>query len=167
MYADEGVIKIKHDVLTAVAKMAFDGTLEKERDFLPEKLIPGPNARFRCCIYKEREIIRERVRLACGEAPGPEDNGNIIQVLHAACEDCPISSYVVTDNCQNCLGKACVSACKFDACRFFCTYPSALWVFNVFFFPFLRFNPKRSDKEEKSFFMRRPIPWVLRLLRVK
>lgn len=117
MYADEGVIKIKHDVLTAVAKMAFDGTLDKERDFLPEKLIPGPNARFRCCIYKEREIIRERVRLACGEAPGPEDNGNIIQVLHAACEDCPISSYVVTDNCQNCLGKACVSACKFDACH--------------------------------------------------
>ena len=40
-------------------------------------------------------------------------------------------------------------------------------VFNVFFFPFLRFNPKRSDKEEKSFFMRRPIPWVLRLLHVK
>ena len=36
MYADEGVIKIKHDVLTAVAKMAFDGTLDKERDFLPE-----------------------------------------------------------------------------------------------------------------------------------
>ena len=117
MYADEGVIKIKHDVLSAVAKLAFEGNLEQERDHLPEKLIPGPQAKFRCCIYKEREIIRERVRLACGESPDIEDNGNIIQVLHAACEDCPISSYVVTDNCQNCLGKACVSACKFDACH--------------------------------------------------
>lgn len=117
MYADEGVIRIKHDVLSAVAKLAFEGNLEQERDHLPEKLIPGPQAQFRCCIYKEREIIRERVRLACGESPDIEDNGNIIQVLHAACEDCPISSYVVTDNCQNCLGKACVSACKFDACH--------------------------------------------------
>ncbi|MDD6428539.1 4Fe-4S dicluster domain-containing protein [Candidatus Weimeria sp. HCP3S3_B5] len=117
MYADEGVIKIKHDVLGAVAKLAFEGNLEAEKEFLPEKLIPGPQAKFRCCIYKEREIIRERVRLACGESVDAEDNGNIIQVLHAACEDCPISSYVVTDNCQNCLGKACVSACKFGACQ--------------------------------------------------
>ena len=31
------------------------------------------------------------------------------------CEDCPISSYVVTDNCQNCLGKACIQACNFQA----------------------------------------------------
>ena len=72
MYADEGVIKIKHDVLTTVAELAFAGTLEQEKEFLPEKLIPGPQARFRCCIYKEREIIRERVRLACGEAPMPQ-----------------------------------------------------------------------------------------------
>lgn len=117
MYADEGVIKIKHEVLTVVAKLAFEGTLQEKRQYIPEQLIPGPKAKFRCCIYKEREIIRERVRVACGEAPGPEDNGNIIQVMHAACEDCPISAYVVTDNCQNCLGKACVSACKFDACH--------------------------------------------------
>ncbi|MQN01794.1 MAG: ferredoxin [Lachnospiraceae bacterium] len=117
MYADEGVIKIKHDVMTSVAKLAFEGTLETEKEFIPFEMIPGPQAQFRCCIYKEREIIRERIRLACDQAPGPVDDGNVIQVLHAACEDCPISSYVVTDNCQNCLGKACVSACRFDACH--------------------------------------------------
>ena len=33
----------------------------------------------------------------------------------SACEDCPISSYVVTDNCQNCIGKACINACNFGA----------------------------------------------------
>ena len=36
--------------------------------------------------------------------PGLEDNGNVIQVISAACEDCPISSYTVTENCQNCMG---------------------------------------------------------------
>ncbi len=117
MYADEGVIKIKHEVLREVARLAFEDRLDEEREFIPERLIEGPHAQFRCCIYKEREIIRQRVRLAEGKAPTETDNGNIIQVIPAACEDCPISSYVVTDNCQNCLGKACVNACPFGACE--------------------------------------------------
>lgn len=115
MYADENVIKIKHEVLYEVAKLAFEGTLEEERDHIPKKLIPGPTPQFRCCIYKEREIIRQRIRLAEGKAPGKQDDGNIVQVISSACEDCPISRYVVTDNCQNCIGKACINACKFDA----------------------------------------------------
>ena len=115
MYNDENVIKIKHDVLYEVAKLAFDGTLDEKRDDIPKKLIPGPVPNFRCCIYKEREIIRQRVRLAEGKNLGAEQDGNVIQVISSACEGCPISSYTVTDNCQNCLGKACMNACKFGA----------------------------------------------------
>ncbi|MCD7709224.1 MAG: 4Fe-4S dicluster domain-containing protein [Clostridiales bacterium] len=115
MYADENVIQIKHAVIDEVAELAFSGELAERRDQIPFDLIPGPTPKFRCCIYKEREIIRQRVRLAEGKAPGPEDDGNIIQVISSACEDCPISSYTVTENCQNCLGKACINACKFGA----------------------------------------------------
>lgn len=115
MYADENVIKIKHAVLLEVAKAAFAGNLDEIRDDIPFTLIPGPTPQFRCCIYKEREIIRQRVRLAEGKAPSANDDGNIIQVINSACEDCPISSYTVTENCQNCLGKACINACKFGA----------------------------------------------------
>ena len=115
MYADENVIKVKHEVLYEVAKATFEGQLEQKRDDIPFKIIPGPTPQFRCCIYKEREIIRQRVRLAEGKAPGPVDDGNIIQVISSACEDCPISSYTVTENCQNCIGKACINACKFGA----------------------------------------------------
>ena len=116
MYADENVIKIKHEVLYEVAKLAFAGELEEKREHLPYELIPGPTPQFRCCIYKEREIIRQRIRLAEGKTPDgrPEDN-NIMQVIPAACADCPISSYTVTENCQNCAGKACINACKFGA----------------------------------------------------
>ena len=114
-YADANVIKIKHAVLEEVARLAFAGELEERKDEIPMKLIPGPTAQFRCCIYKEREIIRQRVRLAEGKAPGIEDDGNVIQVISSACEDCPISSYTVTENCQNCIGKACINACKFGA----------------------------------------------------
>ena len=91
-YADANVIKIKHAVLEEVARLAFAGELEERKDEIPFKLIPGPTAQFRCCIYKEREIIRQRVRLAEGKAPGMEDNGNVIQVISSACEDCPISA---------------------------------------------------------------------------
>ena len=127
MYADENVIKIKHDVLYEVAKLAFAGELDAKRDHIAVELIPGPTPQFRCCIYKEREIIRQRVRLAEGKAPGPVDDGNIIQVISSACEDCPISSYTVTENCQNCIGKACINAFPSNAiahlkrpCKFSC-----------------------------------------------
>lgn len=117
MYADENVIRIKHDVLYHVAKLAFEDELDAKRDAIAFELIPGPTPQFRCCIYKEREIIRQRVRLAEGKAPGAVDDGNVIQVISSACEDCPISTYTVTENCQNCLGKACINACKFQAIR--------------------------------------------------
>ena len=42
MYADENVIKIKHDVLYEVAKLAFAGELDEKRDNIAMSLIPGP-----------------------------------------------------------------------------------------------------------------------------
>lgn len=117
MNADENVIKIKHQVLDLVAKLAFEGELDAKRDSIAFELVPGPTPKFRCCIYKEREIIRQRIRLAEGKSAGPIDDGNIIQVISSACEDCPISTYTVTDNCQNCAGKACINACNFGAIR--------------------------------------------------
>lgn len=115
MNADWNLIKIRHQVLYEVAKLAFDGTLEEKAEFLPETIIPGTIPKYRCCVYKEREIIRQRIRLSRGKAPSPEDDGNLIQVIAPACADCPISSYLVTENCQNCAGKACINSCRFGA----------------------------------------------------
>lgn len=112
---DATILTVKHEVLYEVAKLAYEGKLEEERDNLPYKMVPGPQPLFRCCIYRERENIRQRIRLAEGKAPGPEDDGNIVQVINSACEGCPISRYVVTDNCQKCMGRACQRACRFGA----------------------------------------------------
>ena len=112
---DEALLKIKYSVLRAVSKLAFEGKLEEERDNIPFKLIPGPKAQFRCCVYKEREIIRQRIRLAEGKCPSDKQSDNIIQVISSACEECPITRFVVTDNCQKCMGKACQNACNFGA----------------------------------------------------
>lgn len=113
---DATILHVKHEVLYEVAKMAWEGELEQKRDEIPYKMIPGPQAQFRCCIYKEREVIRQRVRLAEGKCPtSGKDTRNIVQVISSACEGCPISRYVVTDNCQKCMGKACQNSCNFGA----------------------------------------------------
>lgn len=107
---------IKYEVLKTVAKLAFEGKLDEQEANIPYTLIPGPQANFRCCIYKEREIIRQRVRLARGLTPNPgKEDKNIVQVLNSACEGCPITRFVVTDNCQKCVSKKCQTACHFGA----------------------------------------------------
>ncbi|MGN0159251.1 MAG: 4Fe-4S dicluster domain-containing protein [Brotaphodocola sp.] len=112
---DATILRMKHEVLTEVAKLAWEGVLEENEEELPYKLAPGPKARFRCCIYKEREIFRQRIRLAEGKCPTGSTSTNVVQVIGAACEECPIASYIVTDNCRKCMGKACQNSCNFGA----------------------------------------------------
>ena len=116
---DQGIVSLKHRVIEEVARLAWDDNLTEEaKDALVYKIIPGPIAQYRCCIYKEREIVRQRIRLAeglCPTADPDHQSDSVIQVLRPACEECPISSYTVTDNCRLCVGKACQSSCNFGA----------------------------------------------------
>ena len=123
MKRDDIRFELKHEVLKEVAENEFNGALDKEAiDKIPFNIIPGITPRFRCCVYKEREIIRQRVRLAMGQTPIPENNveklavnTHVVQVIPAACEGCPINRFQVTENCQNCMQKACQKACAFGA----------------------------------------------------
>ena len=114
---DKGVIPLKHRVIEGLARLAWKNDVNEEsKERLVRELSPGPKAVFRCCVYKEREILRRRIRLACNEDANPcRKSSNIIQVIDPACEECPISSYSVTDNCRLCLGKACQNSCHFGA----------------------------------------------------
>ena len=118
---DATTLKLKHEVLYRVAKLTFEGKLDEERDQIAYEMIPGPKAQYRCCIYKEREVIRQRVNLVEGKTPTgrirdeEEVRNKIVYVIPAACEECPISRYTVTNNCQKCMGKACYNSCNFGA----------------------------------------------------
>ncbi len=81
---DDNIVSIKDAVLCEVARLAFEGKLEEAKEELPFEMIPGPKAMFRCCIYKEREIIRQRIRLAEGKTPGGTWESNIVQVISSA-----------------------------------------------------------------------------------
>ncbi len=106
---------LKIAVLTRVAKYTYEGSLAEHAPEIPYEMIPGPLPTFRCCIYKEREIIRERFAAACGRSLPGQPGGKVLGVLPAACEGCPISRFRVTDNCQNCLAHKCRDACRFGA----------------------------------------------------
>lgn len=107
---------IKHEVLYRVAKAAFNGTLAEDEHKIPYEIIPGSQPTFRCCVYKEREIIRQRISFVKNVHPiTGEPCRNTVQIIPAACEGCPITRFVVTDNCQKCLAKKCQQACNFQA----------------------------------------------------
>lgn len=114
------IVQIKHMVLTTTAKHAFEGRLYDDYDRIPYELIEGIRPKFRCCVYREREIIRQRVRMAMGKLPvdvlyTDADSAQVVHVIPCACEGCPISQITVTPNCQSCLAKKCVRACPFGA----------------------------------------------------
>ncbi|NDL67815.1 4Fe-4S dicluster domain-containing protein [Anaerotalea alkaliphila] len=111
---ENNVQLLKHKVLKEVARSAFQGTLERDLPSIPERIIQGPEAETRCCIYKERAIVNERVKLALG---GDGDRKNNIQVIDIACDDCPVDRYKVTDACRGCLAHKCLAACPFGAIR--------------------------------------------------
>lgn len=107
---------VKQEVLYHVAKAAFEGNLEQIEATLPYEILPGSKPSYRCCVYKEREIIRERIMLAKNINPADGTQcQNTVKIIPAACENCPITRFSVTDNCQKCMGKKCMQACKFDA----------------------------------------------------
>ena len=114
---DKGIRDLKHEIATEVCKLAWEGRLTAdEQARIVYRVSPGPKPEYRCCVYKERAIVQERIRLASGlNADVTNDTRNVVQVIRPACDDCPTSTDSVTNNCRFCLGRACINTCKFGA----------------------------------------------------
>lgn len=109
---DTSVQRLKYNVLKEVAKLAFDDRIETDLLSVIDKIVPGPKPTTRCCIYKEKAIVKDRLILAMG---GNKENPNVIEVLPIACDECPITQLTVTDACRGCLAHHCVNNCPKDA----------------------------------------------------
>lgn len=112
---DTKVQELKYQVLKEVIKHALDDKLMEEIINIPKIISPGPVATMRCCIYKERAIINERIKLAMG---GDRDNPNVIEVIDIACDECPVSGYEVSDSCRGCIAHHCEGICRKGAISF-------------------------------------------------
>ena len=112
---DTKVQHLKYKVLREVARKAWNDTLLEKVLDIPKEIVPGKTPTMRCCVYKERAILGERVKIAMG---GDKENPNIIQVIDIACDECPAAGYEVTDSCRGCLAHRCEDVCKRGAISF-------------------------------------------------
>ena len=112
---DTKVQYLKYKVLREVARQAWQDTLLENVLDIPKIIVPGKQPTMRCCVYKERAILAERVKLAMG---GSADNPNVIEVIDIACDECPVGGYEVTNACRGCLAHRCEDVCRRGAISF-------------------------------------------------
>ncbi len=107
------VERIRYQVLRELARHTWQGhdafTAFNE---IANVIVKKGEPPIRCCIYKDRAIIGERIRIGLGNYHGSKD---VVQVVTIACEDCPKSGYSVTSLCRGCIAHNCQMACPKDA----------------------------------------------------
>lgn len=122
--------KIRHQIFTEIARMAYEEDGIENLEKLPYKIIPGEIATYRDSIFLERAVVGERLRVAMGmslrsisehapisqgvEASVIEDKyyePPLINVIKFACNSCAEKKVMVTEGCQGCLEHPCVEVC--------------------------------------------------------
>ena len=128
------VTKIRRQVFTEIARLAYEDGDYSRIEELPYTIIPGEKANYRDSVFKERAIVGERLRLAVGLPLRPVDQHApvsqgindsaiadmfyeppLINVISFACNACEEPSYTVTDLCRSCIAHPCTAVCPVKA----------------------------------------------------
>ncbi len=127
---------LKREILVRLIKSYLSEDFEEATRMIPYDMRPkGSEVPYRCCIHKERAILRDRAIAGLGLsieeaddsellstlAHKAEERGEIeenpLTVLQTACKGCAPSRIYVTDLCQGCVARPCQSACRFGAIK--------------------------------------------------
>ena len=113
---DTQVQELKYKVLMELAWQTWKGNdAFMVFNEIANEIVKKGEPPMSCCIYKDRAIVAERIRLALG---GDKKNPNVIQVIGIACDECPEAGHVVTDMCRGCVAHRCQDACRPGAITF-------------------------------------------------
>lgn len=137
---DTPVRQRRRRVFREVANMAYHSSnLKDDMEALPYKIVDYEESKYWESVYRDRAIIRERIRLAMGMSLRPEnrerpghlteglEESNIdekyyepplMQVIPSACNACPENKYEVTNSCMGCVAHPCQEVCPKDAISF-------------------------------------------------
>ncbi|MBO6280910.1 MAG: 4Fe-4S binding protein [Alphaproteobacteria bacterium] len=126
--------RLKQEVLIRLIKAFLSDDFAENTRLIPYEMRPkGCEVPFRCCVYKERAVLRSRTIAGLGFAMEDDDEKTLLSdfakralererpepepltVLQNACKGCPSSKVFVTELCQNCVAKPCMKACRFGA----------------------------------------------------
>jgi [FeFe] hydrogenase (group B1/B3) len=124
-------LQIKHEILTKIASAMRINRLAEDVSKIPGTVIPKDANSFRCCIYRDREIVKHRTVAAMGfsieeeiemdftslstyakraierEAPSLP----ILTFIDEACKTCVRANYFVSNVCKNCVARPCTIVC--------------------------------------------------------
>lgn len=127
-------LHLKRDVLARLIQAFLSDDFESNVNKIPYEMRPkNKEVSYRCCIHKERAILKERTLANLGVAIENSDEAkqisdyvdeslnrqkseeNVLTVLDTACQGCTTSSIYVTDLCQGCVARPCIGSCNFGA----------------------------------------------------
>ena len=129
-------IHIKKEVMAKLIEAYLSDDFEENTRLIPYDMRPtGAEVPYRCCIYKERAILKTRIIADLG-FPLEDDDERVnlttyarmaqerekikdvnLTVLRSACKKCSPNTIYVTDLCQGCVARPCESACRFGAVK--------------------------------------------------
>lgn len=127
-------IDIKKETMTKLIEAYLSDDFPENTRLIPYDMRPaGAEIPYRCCIYKERAILKNRVIADLG-FPLEEDDervnlstyakeaekrteisGKNLTVVQTACKGCTPNTIYVTNLCQGCVARPCEKVCKFGA----------------------------------------------------
>ncbi len=130
MNINNNATQLKREILIRITKLFFEDKLISDIDKVPIEMAPRGSKPLRCCIYHDREILKNRIMARLGiSVEGKEDNGMtladyakealdrreptwpMLTVLDEACNACVRTHYMVTNACQACLARPCMMNC--------------------------------------------------------
>ena len=129
---------VRRDLMSKLIRMYKEGTLLSEINRLPIKMSPKDNpARGRCCIHKERAVLKYKMLPILGYSideevdelttlseyaekalDRTENKKSILTVVDEACTACVKTNYVITNLCKGCVARACYMNCPKEAIGF-------------------------------------------------
>lgn len=129
---------VRRDLMSRLIKLNKDGLLVAEIDRLPIIMSPkSAQARGRCCIHKERAVLKYKMLPILGFSIEEEEDElvplsfyaekalerrtlkkKILTVVDEACTACVKTNYIVTNLCKGCVGRPCYMNCPKDAITF-------------------------------------------------
>ena len=137
MLYDNFAMLTKRELLIRIVKLLKDGELVTKLKYLPIEMRPRNKKPVRCCVHKDRYILKHKIisilgfdivdeeidlihlsefaRMAMANKNTKE---NILSVVHEACSACIQSQYAVTNLCRGCEGRPCVMNCPKAAISF-------------------------------------------------
>ena len=129
---------IRRQLVRKVIRLFNEGKLIEGIDRIPLEMSPREiPAQRRCCIYKERAVVRYKLMPILGlgieeeqdeltplsefarmAIERKEPSKKVLTVVDEACTSCVKVSYIVTNICRGCVASPCIMNCPKNAIRF-------------------------------------------------